>query len=41
MRAIDCPGGACATVSATNLCLPSEALAPWQHLTTRETVVTT
>jgi hypothetical protein len=32
---------ACATVTATNLCLPSEALALWQRLTTRERVVTT
>jgi hypothetical protein len=32
---------ACATVTATNLCLPSEALALWQRHTTREKVLTT
>jgi hypothetical protein len=32
---------ACTTVTATNLCLPSEALALWQRLATREKVVTT
>jgi hypothetical protein len=32
---------ACATVTATNLCLPSEALALWQRHTTRKKVVTT
>jgi hypothetical protein len=32
---------ACATVTATNLCLPSEALALWQRHTTREKVRTT
>jgi hypothetical protein len=33
--------GACATVTATNLCLPSEALALWERLTTRKKVVPT
>jgi hypothetical protein len=32
---------ACAVVTATNLCLPSEALALWERLTTREKAVTT
>jgi hypothetical protein len=32
---------ACATVTATNLCLPSEALALWQRHSTRKKVVTT
>jgi hypothetical protein len=32
---------ACAIVTATNLCLPSEALALWERLTTRDKVVTT
>jgi len=32
---------ACATVTATNLCLPSEALAWWQRRTTREKVIAT
>ena len=32
---------ACATVTATNLCLPSEALALWERLTTRQKAVTT
>jgi dihydrodipicolinate synthase/N-acetylneuraminate lyase len=31
--------GACATVTATNLCLPSEALALWERLTARRKVV--
>jgi hypothetical protein len=31
---------ACATVTATNLCLPSEALAWWQRRTARERVIT-
>jgi hypothetical protein len=30
---------ACATVTATNLCLPSEALAWWERRTTREKVI--
>jgi hypothetical protein len=33
--------GACATVTATNLCLPSEALALWERRTTREKIITT
>jgi hypothetical protein len=32
---------ACATVTATNLCLPSEALALWERLTTREKAIAT
>jgi hypothetical protein len=32
---------ACATVTATNLCLPSEALAWWERRTTREKVIAT
>ena len=32
---------ACATVTATNLCLPSEALAWWERRTTRKEVITT
>jgi len=32
---------ACATVTATNLCMPSEALAWWQRRTTREKVIAT
>jgi hypothetical protein len=32
---------ACAVVTATNLCLPSEALALWERFTTREKAVTT
>jgi hypothetical protein len=32
---------ACATVTVTNLCLPSEALAWWERRTTREEVVPT
>jgi hypothetical protein len=32
---------ACATVTATNLCLPSEALAWWQRRTIRKEVITT
>jgi hypothetical protein len=32
---------ACAIVTATNLCLPSEALALWQRHSTRKKVVTT
>ncbi|MEO6859320.1 MAG: DUF4395 family protein [Solirubrobacteraceae bacterium] len=32
---------ACATVTATNLCLPSEALAWWQRHSTREKVIAT
>jgi hypothetical protein len=31
--------GACATVTATNLCLPSEALAWWERRTTRKDVI--
>ena len=30
---------ACATVTATNMCLPSEALAWWERRTTREKVI--
>jgi Domain of unknown function (DUF4395) len=32
---------ACATVTATNLCLPSEALAWWERRTTRKEVIAT
>ena len=32
---------ACAIVTATNLCLPSEALAWWERRTTRKEVITT
>lgn len=32
---------ACATVTATNLCLPSEGLAWWERRTTREEVIVT
>jgi uncharacterized protein DUF4395 len=32
---------ACATVTATNLCLPSETLALWERLTSREKALTT
>jgi hypothetical protein len=32
---------ACATVTATNLCLPSEALAWWERRTTREELIAT
>ncbi|MGI8715923.1 MAG: DUF4395 family protein [Solirubrobacteraceae bacterium] len=32
---------ACATATATNLCLPSEALAWWQRHSTREKVIAT
>jgi len=32
---------ACATVTATNLCLPSEALAWWERRTTRKDVIAT
>jgi Tfp pilus assembly protein PilN len=32
---------ACATVTATNLCLPSEAFALWERITTRDKVLTT
>jgi hypothetical protein len=31
---------ACATVTATNLCLPSEALAWWERATSKEPVAT-
>jgi hypothetical protein len=33
--------GACATVTATNLCLPSEALSRWERRTIRKHVTTT
>ena len=33
--------GACATVTATNLCLPSEALAWWERRSTREEAIAT
>lgn len=33
--------GACATVTATNLCLPSEALAWWERRTNRNAAVAT
>ncbi|GAC1521740.1 MAG: hypothetical protein NVS2B6_06360 [Thermoleophilaceae bacterium] len=33
--------GACATVTATNLCLPSEALAWWERHSTRKDAITT
>jgi hypothetical protein len=33
--------GACATVTATNLCLPSEALAWWERRTRRKGAIAT